>query len=168
MIPRALAVLLATAAAIGGVASCSSIDPEATITTACPDAAGFELVAPVVEASCGTLDCHGQTARPLRIYGERGMRLAAADLPGEAETTVAERIASRRSICSLQPEQMARVVAGEAGADALLLVQKARAEVHHKGGAPVAAGDATDACITSWLEGAVDSQACAAAPVPDP
>ena len=161
-----VACLVVVLAALG--ASCTSVDPEATLVAPCPDALQFALVSPVVEASCGTLDCHGHPARPLRIYGERGLRLGQADLSGEALTTDAERAASRRSICSLQPEGMASVAAGDMRADALLLVQKARGEAFHKGGAPVAAGDATDTCITTWLEGAADAQACANAPTPDP
>ena len=148
--------------------SCTSVDPDATVVAPCPDATQFVSVSPVLEASCGTLDCHGHPARPLRIYGERGLRLTATDLSGEALTTDAERAASRRSICSLQPEAMASIAAGDSRADMLLLVQKARGEAFHKGGAPVAAGDATDTCITTWLEGATDIQACANAPTPDP
>ena len=29
----------------------------------------------VIEARCGTLDCHGDARRPLRIYAETGLRL---------------------------------------------------------------------------------------------
>ncbi|MEJ7729634.1 MAG: hypothetical protein WKG00_10485 [Polyangiaceae bacterium] len=161
-LPCLVAVLAVVAA------SCTSVDPEATVVAACPDELQFASVSPVMEASCGTLDCHGHPARPLRIYGERGLRLGQTDLSGEALTTAAERAASRRSICSLQPEAMASVAAAEMRADALLLVQKARGEAFHKGGAPVAAGDATDTCITTWLDGAADTQACANAPTPDP
>jgi hypothetical protein len=63
---------------------------------------------------------------------------------------------------------MVSVAAREMRADALLLVQKARGEAFHNGGAPVAAGDAPDTWMTTWLEGAVDAETCANAPTPDP
>lgn len=40
------------------------------------DVAGFEAaVQPVVTETCGSLDCHGDPGRPLRLYAERGLRL---------------------------------------------------------------------------------------------
>lgn len=43
------------------------------------DAAGFEAgVQPVITETCGSLDCHGDPGRPLRLYAERGLRLSAA------------------------------------------------------------------------------------------
>ena len=42
--------------------------------TACPDLKTFSSVSPVLEQRCGSLDCHGNIARPLRIYGARGLR----------------------------------------------------------------------------------------------
>ena len=44
-------------------------------------------VEPVLERACGTLDCHGQVGRPLRIYGQYGLRFVdpdAATRPGHA------------------------------------------------------------------------------------
>jgi hypothetical protein len=40
-----------------------------------PPREGFESVADAMQPSCGTLDCHGQPGRNLRLYGGRGLRL---------------------------------------------------------------------------------------------
>lgn len=32
-------------------------------------------VQPILEASCATLDCHGNSGRPLRLYAETGLRI---------------------------------------------------------------------------------------------
>lgn len=142
---------------------CTSVDPSATVLASCPDRAPFESVAPFLEAGCGTLDCHGALARPLRVYGKRGMRFDPSDLPGERPTTSDEVSASLRSFCSLTPEQMALVMSGDLTPDDLLAVGKARGEVHHKGDKVVTRGDDGDTCLTSWILGSVDAAACARA-----
>lgn len=45
-------------------------------SNSCPDEATFKNeVMPVIETRCGSLDCHGNIARPLRVYGQTGLRL---------------------------------------------------------------------------------------------
>lgn len=61
-------------------ASCLGDTADATVTTACvpfdpaDPADAFVIVSEVLERRCGTLDCHGQPARPLRLYGNAGLR----------------------------------------------------------------------------------------------
>ncbi len=69
--------------------SCLGENATATVTTACvpfdpQDAAdAFVNVSEVLERRCGTLDCHGQSSRPLRIYGNAGLRRPEPDLGTE-------------------------------------------------------------------------------------
>jgi hypothetical protein len=155
MIARLFALGLLVAAP-----ACTLPDAAATVPVVCPDRASFTAVSPFLEAGCGTLYCHGAPARPLRLHGFSGLRLDAADLPGGNPTTLAEVDANYRAVCGLEPEIMTEVVAGQLAPDGLLLIQKARAETHHKGNAIVKAGDDGDACLSTWLEGKVDASAC--------
>lgn len=140
--------------------ACAIPDPSATVLLACPDRSSFAAVSPFLEVGCGTLYCHGAPARPLRIQGFSGLRLDPADRPGGDPTTVAEVDANYRSVCGLEPEIMSEVVARQSPPDALLLLQKPRAETHHKGGAIVTTGDDGDTCLARWLEGQADASAC--------
>lgn len=134
----------------------------ARVAIAGPDEASFPPVAAFLEHRCGTLDCHGQIGRNLRLYGYDGLRLAAADLPGGAPTTSDEIDADFRSVTGLEPELLNAVVAeGGAHPERLTLVRKGRGTEHHKGGALVMPGDAQDRCLLGWLAGAVDDTACA-------
>jgi len=107
---------------------------------------------------CGSLDCHGQQGRNLRIWGCEGMRLDAGmipvcnrTVPGGGRTSVQEHQATYRSLVGLEPQVMSEVYAGcngqlvEAGVAAyppasschpelLTFVQKARGAEAHKGG----------------------------------
>ena len=122
----------------------------------------FPPVAAFLEHRCGTLDCHGQIGRNLRLYGYDGLRLGAADVPGGEPTTSDEIDADFRSVTGLEPELLNAVVAdGGAHPERLTLVRKERGTEHHKGGALVMAGDAQDRCLLGWLAGAVDDTACA-------
>ncbi|MEZ4297845.1 MAG: hypothetical protein R3B70_23010 [Polyangiaceae bacterium] len=81
-----------TAAGFGAMvltASCLGDTANATVTTACvpfdpldsDDA--FVSVSEVLERRCATLDCHGAIARPLRLYGNAGLRRPEPDLGTE-------------------------------------------------------------------------------------
>lgn len=135
----------------------------------------LEAVSAVFEKRCGTLDCHGHIARPLKIYGRAGLRffdalelkdpnvaVANETYPGGKKTTEQELDLNRRSICGLEPEKMTRVLTGEIPPDDLLLLQKPL-EVHaHKGGKLFTASknDPGVLCISSWLARAVNTTAC--------
>ena len=143
-------------------ACASAPDGNARIAIVAPSAASFPAVATFLEQRCGTLDCHGQAGRSLRLYGFVGLRLDPTDVPGGRATTTDEIDADYQSVVGLEPEILAAVVQdGGARPERLTLVRKARGTEHHKGGALITPGDAQDRCLTSWLAGAVDESACA-------
>jgi hypothetical protein len=154
-------------------AGCSTAPADARITLAVPfstEAAFGMPVANFLDHRCGSLDCHGNIARNLRIWGCYGLRLSSTDAPicdvtmGGRETTPAEHQATFRSLVGLEPLVMSAVVL-DRGQDPELLtfVRKARGEEQHKGGALISPGDPQDVCITSWLAGSTNTQACGAA-----
>jgi hypothetical protein len=146
------------------LACASQPDSTARAPIVAPDAASFSPVSAFLDHRCGSLDCHGEVGRNLRLVGHEGLRLDPADLPGGSPTTAAEIGANYDSVVGLEPEVM-KVVVEEDGAhpERLTLVRKSRGTEHHKGGALVMVGDAQDRCLTSWLAGAVDESACTAA-----
>jgi hypothetical protein len=154
------------------VAACAGYNPDATTTVTGPafgaDGADFRPISAVVERRCGTLDCHGQTGRPLRIYGQYGLRSPAGDgdaggyYPGGLDpTTVVELTSNFQSMCGLEPEKLNLVVAGRAAPDTLTLVRKPRLAEKHKGGLVWNQGDDGDVCLVNWLTGVADTSACA-------
>jgi len=130
--------------------------------TPCPNHDVFvNNVSPYLERRCGTLDCHGQTTRWMRIYGQLGLRLPAdpkdpaapINISGGAVTTPAELEANFEAVCNLDPEAMRDVVEKlGASAEKLLLVTKARGLERHKGGKVVNEQDEGDRCILNWLK----------------
>jgi hypothetical protein len=142
-------------------------DPSARL--AIPPRKDFELVADAMQLHCGTLDCHGQVGRNMRLYGLYGLRLSAMDNPLQQSTTAAEYEASYRSIVGLEPEAMSQVVRRQATPQALSMIRKARGVEKHKGGQLVVEGDPLDRCMTSWLAGPFDVNTCnAVAQTPRP
>ena len=149
-------------------AACSTAPSDARITLALPHSseAAFGPVADYLDHRCGSLDCHGNTARNLRIWGCEGMRLSPTDAPicsrlGGNKTTPMEHLATYESLVGLEPTAMSAVVLDN-GQDPQLLtfVRKARGQESHKGGALIMLGDDQDRCITSWLASATDTTAC--------
>ena len=112
---------------------------------------------------CGSLDCHGQSGRPLRLFHHDGLRLADDDAPGGGATTPDEHAANLRAVVGLEPEGVRPRRRGRGrGAERLTLVRKALGLESHKGGAPLAPrGAAGDVCIRSWLATKTDEDACA-------
>jgi hypothetical protein len=153
---------------------CGGFDPEASRDIPMPpfDPVGFRLVSAVVERRCGTLDCHGAAARPLRIYGQYGLRRPeeqgsdnvqnyAEYYPGGNEpTTLAELTDNYRSICALEPELLGKVFAKEADPEVLTIVRKARLREKHKGGLLWNKGDPGDLCLVNFLTGNTDTAPC--------
>jgi len=128
-----------------------------------PDQNDFVNVSPVFERRCGTLDCHGQVGRPLRIYSGLGLRLPndAGNLPGTTATTPDEITTNYRSVIGLEPEEMTRVIAGEDPPRSLLILKKPLLLEAHKGGPAFApSGDPGETCITTWIQGQADKNAC--------
>ena len=136
-------------------------------TILAPDQGEFTSVSPVFERRCGTLDCHGQVGRPLRIYGGLGLRLPndAGAVPGSGGTTPDEVTTNYRTVIGLEPEEMSRVVAGIDPPRTLLILAKPLELEAHKGGPAMApTNDPAETCITTWVTGVgVDKNACAQA-----
>lgn len=146
------------------VMACSSPDTNETTALVGPDRASFDSVAGFLDHRCGSLDCHGTRYRNLRMWGHDGMRLAIGDVPGGSATTSDEGDASYFAIVAMEPEIMAAVVRDRgANPERLTFVRKARGTEKHAGGAIIVPGDARDVCITSWLAGATNTQACSQA-----
>jgi hypothetical protein len=133
-----------------------------------PPRANFERVADAMQPHCGTLDCHGQAGRNLRLFGGRGLRLLAGANPLAGDTTSEEYDATFWSVVGLEPEALSDVLADK-GADPerLSLIRKARGHERHKGGTLMNAGDALDRCLLSWLAGAVSEAPCQTAAMYD-
>lgn len=125
-----------------------------------PDPRSFPLVADALSPSCGTLDCHGQWGRNLRLFGGRGLRLAPGENPADGATTQREYDASFRSLVGLEPERLTDVLLYGLDPAELVLVRKARGKDAHKGGVQMLVGDPLDRCLTSWLSGSVHSASC--------
>lgn len=164
---RALVVLGALALSVAAVSSgCSDLG--GTVTNVCASQEIFEQsVSPFVERRCGTLDCHGGIARPMRVFGRLGLRHPDEDnISGGAATTALERAANYTSVCGVDAEKMNESVQNLGNtAEKLLIVTKARGLEKHKGGKVVNENDPGDLCILSWLKNN-DTQAatsCAAA-----
>jgi len=161
-LPLALVLLLACVDGIVG----DPLTPPPTSggadsTLAAPSRATFEPVDDVLQTTCGTLDCHGQLGRNLRLYGGRGLRLSSKGNPADDPTTPEEYDRSYWSVIGLEPEIMSDVVKDHGRLpERLTIVRKARELEHHKGGKLFVVGDERDRCLTSWLAGDVDLTAC--------
>lgn len=164
--------------ALVGCASSPDDSSEPRLVVADIDPASYVAhVQPVVERKCGSLDCHGQPARGLRVYGENGLRLpnAAGRTPGEGATTPEEARATYDSILGLQPELTNELAAKKdrtpADAYQLVFLTKPLALERHRPGRSLAKGEPAEQCMVSWLIGATDPLACDAAtkaPSPQP
>lgn len=166
------ALLVALVAAAG----CSSVDPTAFELVKGPafgsNGADFQPISAVFERRCGTLDCHGSAFRPMRIYGQNGLRrpelkgsknvtnFAEYSSGGLEPTTAAELADNYQSVISLEPELVAQVVQHLTDPDALTVIRKARLQEKHKGGLLWNQGDYGDACLTNWFTGAPDTSPC--------
>lgn len=169
--------------AVGFVDEAGNLDPD-------PVQFKEQSVSKFLERRCGTLDCHGRPERPLRLYGERGLRLPndAGLRPTQGGTSNEEVVANYRAVVGLEPEVMSRVVAAHAQGSCalpgepqdipcerrLLLIAKplscnlnssigcngTATGVEHKGGAVIRPNDDGYTCLLSWLEGSANGTAC--------
>lgn len=133
----------------------------------------FPRVSLVLERRCGTLDCHGSLARPLKIYSGNGLRLGTLDeitdpgvaqgnetVPGGRATTEEEFEANWRSICGLEPEKTIRVIAGEIPPEDLMVLRKPLLLEDHKGAQLFLEGDPGATCLSCWFRGFPDVVEC--------
>jgi hypothetical protein len=153
------------AAPLAVIVGCGSPPGDARLVETTPDTTTFPAVAGMLVQACGTLDCHGQISRNLRLYGDTGLRFSPLDVPSTLlPTTMAEIGQDYASVVGLEPEILSAVVSsGGADPGRLTLVRKARGTESHKGGAVIVPGDARDVCLTTWLAGRADAASCAAA-----
>jgi len=166
---NARAILLILASASASAAACSVVQ-EDQIGINAPDGSeqGFGLVGDYLDHRCGSLDCHGQIGRNLRIWGCEGMRLNPGDVPfcsrsQGGKTTPDEHQATYRSLVGLEPTVMSTVESSNPPGqhpELLTFVRKARGIETHKGGQLITPGDNQDICITSWLAGQTNTMAC--------
>jgi hypothetical protein len=155
----ALLALLALAAASSCVGAPESTTEDAPLRL--PLLLGFDSVADALQPSCGTLDCHGQPGRNLRLFGARGLRLDAHDTSAEGLTTVAEYEANYWSIAALEPEVLSDVLAaGGDDPERLILIRKGRGTTRHKGGTLMQPNDDLDQCLLDWLKGTISKDRC--------
>lgn len=154
--------------ALSFLGACALPASDARVTGATLDREDFPLVAQTLVRHCGTLDCHGQRSRNMRLYGSEGLRWSATDTPQAPTCSTPDEYAQDYdSVVGLEPEVLEAVAAdGGARPERLTLVRKARGAEEHKGGAPFLEGDAGDRCLTSWLRGQIDRASCLAA-LPD-
>ncbi len=158
------------------MAGCQAPDENAITEVTAPDYDAFKGVgvdgallpagvSRMLERRCGTLDCHGQTTRPLRIYGQNGLRFVedGGDVPGVQPTTEIEHLANYQAVIGLQPEEMSRVTAGVDPPESLLLMRKPLQLERHKGGAVFVSGDNAYVCLASWMAGHTNFDACGGA-----
>jgi hypothetical protein len=137
--------------------------PQARIGIDAPPEDQFPAVGEYLDHRCGSLDCHGQPARNLRIWGCWGMRFDADAASGciAGSTTPDEYHATYRSLVGLEPAVMSAVVESHAtNPDLLTFVRKAKGVESHKGGHLITPGDDQDTCIVSWLVGMTNTTAC--------
>jgi hypothetical protein len=146
--------------------SCVAVvtDPNPKVTLMVPPPNGFESVADAMQPSCGTLDCHGQPDRNLRLFGGRGLRLDPAKTSKDGDTDPAEYDANYWSVVALEPEILSTVVA-EGGRDPerWIVIRKGRGTTRHKGGTLMHPNDDLDQCIVEWLKGNILVDRCFAA-----
>jgi hypothetical protein len=122
-----------------------------------------------LEARCGGLDCHGQQGRPLRIYGQTGLRLKNREdgKRDNSATTDDERKENYRSIVGLEPEALSTCfeTKGDEIANFQLLLKPLDIEnggIRHKGG-PVLRPSESDPgwqCLFGWVSGKVEASEC--------
>lgn len=176
--PSSLQKLLAVSA-LGLVVACSPKPSGEDLRVAGPNVQDFTApcqpigdggaqacgVSAMLERRCGSLDCHGFSRRPLRVYSKYGLRLPPIEgdggfEPGLGETTPEERSANYRSAVGVEPEQTELVGKGDGEPNTLLLYKKPLGIERHKGGIAFNKGDDSEACLLSWLKGQTDKGAC--------
>ena len=163
---RRISIVAFAAAAMVG---CFSDAELGSAQAVCPPRDDFRAVNNVLERRCGTLDCHGVAYRPFVVYGQTALRRPDASqvdnanyYPGGLEATTDYEVeGTYESACGLEPEKMDAVIRGDSPVEALSLVRKPRLQSRHKGGRIWGSGTtAGDRCLISWINGALEKEAC--------
>lgn len=134
--------------------------PGAPSQLSVPPRSAFPPVADAIQLHCGTLDCHGQIGRNMRLFGQYGLRLNSTDDPLGQPTSDAEYEASYASVVGLEPEAMSKVVQQQALPNTLAMIRKPLGIEKHKGNQLMVDGDPLDRCMIGWLVGTPDENAC--------
>jgi hypothetical protein len=149
--------LAATAALAIAVAACTDTTQSTDTVAALDDMAYVRDVHPIIEARCGTLDCHGAANQPLRVFAETGLR--SADNLRNQLITSDELIANVRALAAIDP--------GADPADNQIvskpLAQAAGGLFHQGGEIWPDRQDPQYLCVLGWLAGTSDDAAVAAA-----
>jgi hypothetical protein len=136
-----------------------------------PDRASFvdNGVSKFMERRCGGLDCHGQQGRPLRLYGQWGLRLKATET-GERNgevTTEEELTENYLAVVGLEPENLAACFASKGVEFATFQLLKKPLDIENQGirhkGGPVLRPTQNDfgwQCLYGWASGQVDKKQC--------
>ena len=150
------ALILALTVALAAPA-CTGEDPGETAAPSGDVASYARDLHPLLEASCATLDCHGDRGRALRLYSEIGLR--AEGLSRDAGLTDPELAANVASLLAVDP--------GAAPARHLALLKplsKAEGGVAHVGPKLwLNRDDPGYLCLLGWLSSTADPAACAQA-----
>ncbi|MEA2745975.1 MAG: hypothetical protein QOI41_118 [Myxococcales bacterium] len=165
-------VALATwagAFALLALGNACSVDSGAISPLALPDKDQFitQGVDTFMQRRCGTLDCHGQAGRPLRIYSPNGLRLN--DGPNGTRDNRGiqpnESAANYYSVVGLEPEEISLCLTTQGAFTDFLLLKKPlgidQGGVRHKGGSVLRSTDTGFDCLIGWASGQVDPLKCA-------
>jgi len=160
--------------AVLGAISSSCVAADATTTGSVPDSNSFITndVSLFMERRCGSLDCHGQTGRPMRLYSVWGLRLDTGTNGARdtSATTDKERLENYRAVVGLEPERLEEIFTTPSGElpnfDNYQLLLKpldiVGGGVRHKGG-PVLRQTTSDdgwVCLSGWVTNNADKVAC--------
>lgn len=125
-------------------------------------------VSAFMEVRCGSLDCHGQLGRPLRLYSEWGLRQEnnKDGTRTSGATTANERLANYRSVVGLEPESLAACYASQGAVRDFQLLLKPLGKdndgIRHKGGAVLrpSTNDPGWQCLYGWASGTPSPTDC--------
>jgi len=164
----ALATWAAAFALLAFSNNACSVDAGAISPLALPDKNQFitQGVDTFMQRRCGTLDCHGQVGRPLRIYSPNGLRLN--DGPNGARDDrgiqANESAANYYAVVGLEPEQISLCLTTQGAFTDFLLLKKPlgidQGGVRHKGGSVLRSTDSGFDCLLGWASGQVDKAKC--------
>ena len=151
------AIIVTTAAAVVLAWACTDteLDP---ITLDLGDPVVYRAeVQPYVGLRCGSLDCHGDSERALRIFAEHGLRESdqQREQP-ESDTEIAANTAAFAALASADgvDEHLALLKGLDPGAGGMGHVGDVIWQTRQ---------DSGYLCVRAWLSGASDATACAAA-----
>jgi hypothetical protein len=109
-----------------------------------------DLVQPYVGLRCGSLDCHGDSGRPLRLYAEHGLRSSDA-LRGQP-ITIAETTHNVASFAGVDPDHDDTVGASRHLAMLKALAVDAGGFAHEGGDVWNRLDQPGYLCVLGWLE----------------